>query len=92
MEKLNFQKIRIEKGLTSRAVADAANIPLREEFLFELGATVSKEVKHKIIHAFSILTGQDYALSDFEWGRRREERVSSGLVNGAPTPSGQFPG
>ena len=74
MDKLNFQKIRIEQGLTSRAVAEAANIPLRDEYLFELGAAVSQEVKYKIICAFSTLTGYDYVLSDFEWGRRRESQ------------------
>ncbi|MBV9615649.1 MAG: helix-turn-helix domain-containing protein, partial [Ktedonobacteraceae bacterium] len=54
----NFQRLRREKGLTSRAVAEAAGISLREEYLFEIGGVVSDEIKQKIMQAFQQLTGQ----------------------------------
>ena len=62
----NFQQLRREKGLASREVADTAKISLTEEYLFEIGAVVDKEIKYRIIQAFSQLTGQSYTLSDFE--------------------------
>ena len=54
----NFQRLRREKGLTSQAVADAAGVPLREEYLFEIGGVVSDEIKQKVLTAFHKLTGQ----------------------------------
>ncbi|MBV9614576.1 MAG: hypothetical protein JO031_03865 [Ktedonobacteraceae bacterium] len=53
---MNFQRLRREKGLTSRAVAEAAGISLREEYLFEIGGVVSDEIKQKIMQAFQQLT------------------------------------
>ena len=65
-EYLNFQQIRREAGLTSRAVAQAAGVSLRDEYVFELGARVDQETKQKVIQALSTLTGHTYTLADFE--------------------------
>ena len=53
----DFQQLRREKGLTSKAVAEVAGISLREEYLFEIGGFVSDEARQKILHAFEKLTG-----------------------------------
>ena len=55
---LNFQQLRREKGLTSGAVAEAAGVSLREEYLFEIGGIVDEEIKRKILKAFEQLTGK----------------------------------
>src|SRR5579875_649584 len=54
----SFQRLRREKGLTSRQVAEAAGVSLREEYLFEIGGIVSKEIEQKIMQAFQQLTGE----------------------------------
>ena len=63
---LNFQQVRRQAGLTSRAVAETAGVPLRDEYIFEPGAKVDQETKQKLIQALSRLTGHTYTLHDFE--------------------------
>jgi hypothetical protein len=74
---LNFQQVRREAWLTSRAIAETADVPLRDEYLFELGAKVDQETRYKIIHALSRLTGHAYTLRDFE----PEETTTQGAVS-----------
>ncbi len=86
-EYLNFQHVRREAGLTSRAVAQAAGVPLRDEYVFELGAKVDQETKQKLIQALSTLTGHAYTLADFE----PDETPAHGLhpLSRAPLPDKQ---
>jgi len=72
---LNFQQVRRQAGLTSRAVAETAGVPLRDEYIFELGAKVDQETRHKIIHALSRLTGQSYTIHDFEPERTTKQEL-----------------
>jgi hypothetical protein len=51
-------KIRREHpGLTSRQVADMAGVPLRIEYLMEIGGTVSRQEADQVLRALSTLTG-----------------------------------
>ena len=62
---ITFQQLRRAKGLTSQDVADAAGISLTDEYLFEIHCLTDEAIKHRIIQAFSILTGHRYTLQDF---------------------------
>jgi hypothetical protein len=48
--------------LTSRQLAEYAGVSLADEFQMEIGGWVSEETALKILHAFSIKTGQRYTL------------------------------
>jgi hypothetical protein len=39
---------------------------LRDEYLVEIGGTVSLEVAKKVLHAFSELVGKKYTLEDVD--------------------------
>lgn len=60
----SFQELRRAKGLTSREVADAAGVSLAEEYLYEIGGIVDKEVGQRIVKAFEQLTGERFNVSD----------------------------
>lgn len=53
-----FQDLRRKKGLTSREVADAAGVSLADEYLFEIGGIVDKDVGPKVVAAYERLTGE----------------------------------
>ena len=84
----DFQQVRRASGLTSREVATLAEVPLREEYLFEIGGPTSPETRRKIIQAFSRLTGHAYTIADFESDvpppqqAHRSERPSSQQTQG----------
>ena len=61
----SFQNIRRSRGITIHQVADLAGIEPREEFLFEIGARIEQEQAETIVHAFNMLTGEHYELTDF---------------------------
>jgi len=63
-DKPTFQQLRRRCGVTARQVAEAAGLPLREEYLIELGRPVSSEVAHNLLQAFSRLVGKPYTLED----------------------------
>jgi hypothetical protein len=48
---------REHPGLTSRQVADMAGVPLRIEYLMEIGSTVSRQEADQVLRALSKLTG-----------------------------------
>lgn len=85
---LNFHEIRRESGLTSRQVADAANVPLRDEYMFEIGGVISHDAKEKVIQALSILTNHQYVLSDFEPVPVSDETVCIAAISFPPQIKG----
>jgi hypothetical protein len=90
-----FQHLRRNSGLQSRAVANAAGVSLREEYLFEIGGVIPIATKEKIVAAFSALTNHPYILADFEAvllasdeAVSREETVALQTLSPAPAPKG----
>ncbi len=54
--------LRRKTPWTSREVAEAAGVPLRIEYVMEIGGMVTTEDAEKVLAAFSQLTGQEYSL------------------------------
>ena len=63
-EKLHptLRDVRRLHDLTSQSVADAAGVPLRTEYLMEIGGVVSREDAEKVMTALSTLTQYRYTL------------------------------
>ena len=57
---LTILEIRREHNITSRAVAEAAGVEFRTEYLLEIGGIVERTDALKILQALSILTGKYY--------------------------------
>ena len=51
-----IKHIRQQYNLTAQEVAETAGIPLRVEYLMEIGCPVSKDDVTKVMQALSILT------------------------------------
>jgi hypothetical protein len=58
----NLMRIRQAHNLTSRQIADKAGLPLRVEYVAEIGGLVAKEDASKIAEALSVLAGKRYTL------------------------------
>lgn len=58
----DLMRIRQAHNLTSRQVADQAGLPLRVEYVAEIGGLVGKEDGEKIAEALSDLTRKHYTL------------------------------
>ena len=50
--------------ITSQQLAQAAHVPLADEFMMELGRPVSAEIANRVIDTFSQLTGHRYTLAN----------------------------
>ncbi len=61
-----LMRIRQQHHLTSQQVAEAAGLPLRVEYLCEIGAYVEEEDVHKILTALARLTGCLYSQEDLQ--------------------------
>lgn len=61
-----LQHLRRKTNLTSRQVADEAGVPLRVEYLMEIGGIVTPEDAKKVLAAFSRLTGKQYSLQNVQ--------------------------
>ncbi|MBA2394578.1 MAG: hypothetical protein H0V70_17755 [Ktedonobacteraceae bacterium] len=59
-----IQQIRRKHELTSRVVAVTANVDFSTEYLLEIGAFVEQGDALKVLHALSILTGEQYTLEN----------------------------
>lgn len=59
-----LQQVRRKTSLTSRQVAEMAGVPLRIEYMMEIGSHVSLEDALKVIAALSQLTGHTYTFTD----------------------------
>ncbi len=72
-DKPTLQQIRwTQQGLTSQALAQAAGVPLRIEYLMEIGAWVSRQEAEKVLVALSQIAGHKYTLENVEGIRLRE--------------------
>jgi hypothetical protein len=61
-----LQELRRKAALTSRQLAEAAGIPLRVEYLMEIGGRVSQDDAEQILAALSRLTGREYSLNNVQ--------------------------
>jgi len=57
-----LRDVRRLHDLTSQHVADAAGVPLRTEYLMEIGGVVSREDAEKVLTAVATLTQYHYTL------------------------------
>jgi hypothetical protein len=62
----NFTAVRDARGLKLETIARMAGVDALTVFLFEIGSDLDDVVKVKIVHAFSLLTGHHYNVSDFK--------------------------
>ena len=62
----SLQELRRKTNLTSRQIAEIANVPLRIEYLMEIGGSVEQKDAERILGAFSQLTGEAYSLSNVQ--------------------------
>jgi hypothetical protein len=61
-----LQALRRKTPLTAREVAEAAGVPLRIEYVMEIGGVVSQQEAEKVLAAFSRLTGETYSLTNVQ--------------------------
>jgi len=61
-----LQALRRKTPLTAREVAEAAEVPLRIEYVMEIGGMVSQQEAEKVLAAFSRLTGEVYSLTNVQ--------------------------
>ncbi len=63
-QKETIKQIRQRYHLTAQRVAEMASVPLRVEYLMEIGCPVSKKDAEKVMQALSALTGDRFTLLD----------------------------
>ncbi len=56
VQKATIKDIRQRHGLTAERIAQMAGVPLRVEYLMEIGCPVSKDDARKVLLALSSLT------------------------------------
>lgn len=61
-QKETIKQIRQRYDLTAQRVAEMASVPLRVEYVMEIGCPVSKEDAEKVMQALSALTGDRFTL------------------------------
>lgn len=61
-----LQALRRKTPLTAREVAETAGVPLRIEYVMEIGGLVSQQEAEKVLAAFSRLTGEPYSLTNVQ--------------------------
>jgi hypothetical protein len=81
--KPTLMKLRRKLNLDAQRVADVAGLPLRIEYLMEIGAPVEREHAVQIMAALSRLAKQTFTVDDVEYvekegSDRRESTSSSG--------------
>jgi len=74
-ESPTLMQVRRENDLTSRQLADAAGIPLREEYLAEIGGLVDEEDALKILEALCHLTSKHYTRKNVQINIRKRQPV-----------------
>jgi len=62
--KATIKDVRQRHGLTAERIAEMAGVPLRVEYLMEIGCPVSKDDARKVLLALSSLTGDKSALAN----------------------------
>jgi len=63
-QKATIKDIRQSHGLTAQRIAEMAGVPLRVEYLMEIGCPVSKDDARKVLLALSSLTGDKSTLAN----------------------------
>ena len=64
VQKATIKDIRQRHGLTAERIAQMAGVPLRVEYLMEIGCPVSKDDARKVLLALSSLTGDRSVLAN----------------------------
>jgi len=59
-----IKQVRQQYGLSAQQVADIAGVPLRVEYLMELGCPVRSDDVLKVMHALSVLTNEHSKASE----------------------------
>ena len=59
-----IKQIRQQYNLTAQQVAEMAGVPLRVEYLMEIGCPISTDDATKVMRALSILTSERSGLPD----------------------------
>ena len=70
-----LMQVRRENNLTSRQLADAAGIPLRVEYLAEIGGLVEEMEAGLLLEAVSNLTGKQYTLKNVQVNIKRRQAI-----------------
>jgi len=76
MEELpTLMKVRQAHDLTSRQLADAAGVPLRVEYVAEIGGLVEEVDAGLLLEAVSNLTGKHYTLKNVQMNIKGRQLV-----------------
>ena len=62
----SFTAVRDVRGIKLETIARMAGVSAYHVYLFEIGSELDDAVKVRVVHAFSLLTGHHYNVSDFE--------------------------
>ncbi len=73
VKKRSLKELRRQHNISLTALAEQAGVPLREEYLLEIGVPVEKQTVLKILKAFSRLVDQTYTLDDIWASIKKEE-------------------
>ncbi|HLZ63211.1 MAG TPA: hypothetical protein VKR06_40280 [Ktedonosporobacter sp.] len=68
-----LMRIRRACGLTVGQLAELAEVPLRVEYLCEIGGWVEEEDARKVLNALSAFTGKYYSLETVSLNIKRKE-------------------
>jgi len=71
----SLMQVRREHDLTSRQLADAAGIPLRVEYVAEIGGLVEEMEAGLLLEAVSNLTGKQYTLKNVQVNIKRRQAI-----------------
>ena len=69
-------------SITSRQVAELAGVPLREEYLMEIGQPVTRDFAERIMGALSTLAEKQYELADVDLLLRNAESSTEETLSG----------
>jgi hypothetical protein len=64
VQKATIKDVRQSHGLTAQRIAEMAGVPLRVEYLMEIGCPVSRDDARKVLLALSSLTGGKSTLAN----------------------------
>ena len=77
-EKPTLMQLRRKLNLEAQRVADVAGLPLRVEYLMEIGAPVKREHAVQIMAALSRLSKQTFTIDDVTYAENWEAIEVSG--------------
>jgi len=74
-EPQTLMQARRDNNLTSRQLADVAGVPLRVEYVAEIGGLVEEMEAEQLLEALSHLAGKHYTLKDVQVNIKRRQAV-----------------